>query len=175
MLETMCKRRSIRSFTGEPITDEELALILKAAQSAPIGRKEYDTLTITVVKSKEFMEAFDKGAGEFFGDPNKHPLYGAPMIIIVSSALCDGPRVNTYYSNAACVVENMALEAVELGVGACHIWGAMIALRQMPQLVEKLGIPADQTPCCGLVLGKTTEKYEPREIPADRIKVTCVE
>jgi len=95
----------------------------------------------------------------------------APMQIIVSSASAD----NVGFSNAAIVVHNMALAAAELGVGACYIWGAVMAINQNPKLVQKLGLPEGFTPCCSIILGKTDEKYTLREIPADRIQTKFID
>ncbi len=35
-METICSRKSIRTYTGEQITEEQLNTILKAANAAPI-------------------------------------------------------------------------------------------------------------------------------------------
>ena len=37
MIETICSRKSVRSYTGENITAEELEVILKAANASPVG------------------------------------------------------------------------------------------------------------------------------------------
>lgn len=93
---------------------------------------------------------------------------------MVSTQLAGNPMDNVAYSNAATIAENMILEAVELGVGACHIWGATMALSGNAGLVSKLGLPEGFTPVCAVALGKTNERYEQREIPADRIAVNYI-
>ena len=42
-------RKSIRSYTGEGITDAQLERILTAAYEAPIGMKRYDSIHLTVI------------------------------------------------------------------------------------------------------------------------------
>ena len=59
----------------------------------------------------------------------------------------------------------MALEAVDIGLGVCHIWGAIIAMNGNKDLLSKLELPERFAPCCTICIGKTDEKYEAREIP----------
>lgn len=95
-------------------------------------------------------------------------------MILVSTKIAGGPSDNVAYSNAASMVENIALAAVELGIGACHIWGAVAALVGNADLVAKLKLPQGFTPVCAIALGKTEEKYEKRTIPANRIAVNYI-
>jgi len=169
-LKTICSRKSVRAYTGEAPTMEEMNQIMKAAYAAPVGMAKYDTLQLTIVVNKEYLAKLDAAAGAFFGDPNRHPLYGAPMLVIVSSVLTGSPADNVAHANGACIVENMALEAVDLGIGSVHIYGAIAALNQNPDLVAELKLPEGHSPICAIALGKTTETYEEREIPDKRIK-----
>lgn len=173
VIDALNCRKSIRSYNGA-ITDDELSLLLKAAQASPIGRALYDTVKITVITDPGLLEEISRNAAEFFGDPGAQPLYGAPTLIMLSTKLAGNPGDNVAYSNAAIVVENMALEAVEIGVAVCHIWGASIAMSLKPELVKKLGLPEGFVPVCALAAGKSDEKYEPREIPDDRIAVNYI-
>ena len=169
-MDAICSRKSVRSYTGENITEAELKQILKAAYAAPVGMKAYDTLILTVVTNQAFMDKLNNAAAAMMGRPDAVPLYGAPTLIIVSSTLSGGDRDNVAYSNAACIVENIALEAVELGIGTCHIWGAIRALNANQELVKELKLPEGYVPCCAVILGRTDETYELREVPMDRIK-----
>lgn len=170
--ENLYSRRSIRSYTGEAITEEELQEILKAAYAAPVGRAMYDSLTMTVISNKEFLEKWESHMGTVVGNPNLHPFYGAPTVILVSSTLPAAPMNNVNFSNAAIVVHNMALAATELGVGACHIWGAVGVLSSNAELMKELNLPEGMVPCCAIALGHTEETYQQREIPENRIQTT---
>ena len=85
-LEAICSRKSIRSYTGQQISDDQLASILKAANAAPVGRGRYDTLHMTVVRNAQLLASIDANAAE---DPGDHPLYGTPLLIVVSSSTSD--------------------------------------------------------------------------------------
>lgn len=173
-LEAIYSRKSIRNFNGESITEAELKEILKAAYASPVGRAMYDTLSMTVISNKELIEKWEKNTANAIGDPNLHPFYGAPTVILVSSAMPNAPMNNVNYSNAAIIVQNMAIAATELGVGACHIWGAVGVLSGNEELVKKLKVPDGMVPCCAIALGKTDEKYEVREIQNNRIKTEYI-
>lgn len=141
MMETICQRRTIRSYTGEMISEKELDVILKAANAAPVGMGRYEDSHLTIITDPALLGEIKAAAGM----TDRDVLYGAT------------------------IVENMALAAAELGVGACHIWGATMAMSSKAETVAKLSLPEGFVPCCAIALGKTSEKYEMRDIPCDRI------
>lgn len=171
-LEAIARRKSVRSFSGK-ITEKELNTILKAAYASPVGRARYENVHLTVITNRELLDRIDKNAATFFQNPAIHPLYNAPVYIVVSAKL-SGPADNVGYSNCATIVENMALAAVEMGLGACHIWGATAALSHNDGLLKELSLPEGFTPCCGIVLGETEEAYTDREIPENCIQTTYI-
>lgn len=161
-------RKSIRSYTGKPITEAQLASILAAAYESPIGMGKYDSIHLTIVTNKELLDAIDKAGAKFFGNPSMHPLYGAPMLIVVSSS----DQGNVASANVAMIIENMSLAAVEEGVGHCDIYGATYALSQDPAIVAKLNLPEGFTPTGSIILGLTEAEYSDREIP-EKHKFSC--
>jgi len=171
-LESIFSRKSVRSFTGKP-TEDELKTILKAAYASPIGRAKYENVHLTVITNQELLDKIDTNAAAFFRNPEIHPMYNAHVYIVVSAKLAN-PADNVGYSNCATIVENMALAAVELGLGACHIWGATAALSHNEELLKQLNLPEGFTPCCGIILGKTEEVYTEREIPENRIQTAYI-
>lgn len=173
-LEALYSRKSIRNFNGESITEAELKEILKSAYAAPVGRAMYDTLNLTVISNKELLQKWEKYMATVTGNPDLHPFYGAPTVILVSSVMPSAPNNNVNYSNAAIVVHNMAIAATELGVGACHIWGAAGVLGGNSELISELNIPEGMTPCCAIALGHFDGKYELREVADNRIQTNFV-
>jgi len=169
VLDAIHSRRTIRRYNGEPVTSEELAVLLDAAYAAPAGHARYADLHLTVITDKDFIARWERCFGERNGNPSAHPFYGAPTLVLVSSVMNPAPMDNVKYSDAAGIVENMALAAVELGVGACHIWGAVRALNATPELRAELPIPEGRVPCCAIALGHTDEVYGLREVRRDRI------
>lgn len=168
-------RRSVRSYTGEMPGDEALDLILKAVYASPVGMGRYDSLHVTVVKNADYLARLEAAAGAQLGKENYHPLYGAPVLLIFSSVFPGIPTDNSSYSNCAILSQNAALEAVSLGLGACHIWGAIRALNKELQLLAELKLPEGFAPCCALALGKTQERYEERTVADNRIMTMTME
>lgn len=171
-LDAIFFRKSVRSFCGAP-SDAELATVLKAAYAAPVGRALYENVHLTVITNAELIAKINAAAIAFFGNPNMNPMYDAPMYILVSAKL-GSPADNVGYSNCATIVENMALAAVELSLGACHIWGATAALSQNADLLAEVNLPEGFSPCCGMILGKTEETYAAREVAEGKIATAYI-
>ena len=119
--QTLYSRKTVRSYSGDPITPEELSEILKAGYAAPIGRRRYDTLHLTVITNPAFLTEWERQVGMETGKEDAHPFYGAPTVVLISSVVDEDPYGNVNYSNAASIAQNMALAACDLGVGACHV------------------------------------------------------
>ena len=174
-MHTIFSRRSIRSYTGEMPTDEELGLILKAVYASPVGMGRYDSLHVTVVKNSAYLARLEAAAGVQLGKEDYHPLYGAPVLLIFSSVFPGILTDNSSYSNCAILSQNAALAATALGLGACHIWGAIRALNKEPDLLAELNLPEGFLPCCAIALGKTAETYVERDVQDNRIMTRTME
>ena len=171
--DNLFSRRSIRSYNGESITEAELEQILKAAYASPVGRALFDTLNITVISSRDYLNKWEDYCESI---TERRPFYGAPTVILVSSLMpeTDLKSVNVNFSNAAILVQNMAIAATELGIGSCHIWGAVRFLNDNDELLKELKLPEGMVPCCAIALGHTDEKYELRDIPENKIKTNFI-
>ena len=84
-LETLNKRKSVRTYTEEPVSDNDLTTILECAWCSPVGMKQYDSLRLTVIKNQELLESIEENACIFMHKKDYKPLYGAKTLIIVSS------------------------------------------------------------------------------------------
>lgn len=164
-------RKSIRQFNGKPISPEVRAQLIHAANASPVGLGRYDSVHLTVVKDPALLDAIEENTVALFHGERRKFLYNAPELIIVSTRAAD----NVGYSNAAIIAHDMALAAVDAGVGVCHIWGCVIALAGNAELTKKLGIPEGFTPACGVAVGEMDAPYAERDIPDDRISVNTVE
>jgi nitroreductase len=165
MINTLFKRKSVRSYTGENITDEELKIILKAADASPIGMRQYENLHLTIITNKGLFDKINEAVGIMPHRPNAKPLYDAPTMILISSKKYPDNKVNVMYSNAAIISHNISLAATELNIGSCYIWGAISAILNSEEILQELNLPEGFIPCCSVVLGKTNEVFEEREIP----------
>lgn len=174
VLQTINRRKSVRSFTGKAPDPDQLNTLLEAAQEAPVSMGEFDRYRLTVVTNRDLLNQIDQAGAQFFGKPDKHPLYGAPMLLIISAQAPTPGRENATYSTAAMIAHNVALAATELGLGQCCIWSTVIAAAARPEIVQRLGLPQDFVPCCGVALGQTDQEYTPRKTPRQRFAVNTV-
>lgn len=163
--EVFARRRSIRSYTGEAVTEEQVKEILAAADFSPVGRAKYETVHLTCVQDKAMLALIEKDIASKFDNGRGAFLYNAPYLIIISSNAND----NLAYSNCAIIAQNMVLAATNLGLGACHNWCCAMAIATNAALLQKLAIPANFKPACAIVFGKTNEGLPPRELVKDRI------
>ena len=173
IMNLLQQRKSVRTYTGEPVSRENLKALLDAANSAPAAMAQYDKVHITVIENPDLLDKIQKNAEAVYQQPDM--LYHAPTFIVISGQPYFGGQLgNMEYSNAAIAAHNIALAAADLNVGCCYIWGVTAALAQNPELIQALNLPEGFIPCCGIVLGQTEETYEPRDIPEGRIQVNYV-
>lgn len=155
-IEALMARRSIRSYTDEKPTAEQLETITAAMNNAPSARACF----ITVVTDAAVLAAMDEAvytemlSQEGFGKqrasiPGYRPLYGAPAVIVISAP--DGLALGGV--NAACACTAGAVAATALGLGSCFVMGPGAAARLIPDLKETLKVPEGYTPFCGLLVG----------------------
>lgn len=174
-IDTICKRKSVRTYTGERITSEELNTVLKAANASPVGMGKFETMHLTIINSAEMLNKIEEEAAKKFSRPGMRPLYGAPTLVVVSAKKPEVGMENVVYSNAAMMCHNMAIAATDLGIGSCYIWGATGAISHNEEIIAELKLPEGFVPCCALTLGKTDEVFEMRDIPADKISKNFIE
>lgn len=168
LMTGLIDRKSVRTYTGAAVTPAQQAALLQAAYASPVAMGDYSQLTLTVVTNQALLAAIEQATG------SRGMLYGAPMFILVSTKLAGNASDNSAYSNAATIVQNLNLAAVALGLGGCHIWGAVAAFAQNTTLKAQLQIPVDQTPVAGFVAGVFEGGYPHREVPTERIKTTIL-
>ncbi len=172
--DTLHTRKSIRTYTGQNVTDAELGEILNAAYVAPISMGSYESYHISVITNKELLDLIDIAGAKIFDKPGFKPLYNAPTLIVVSAKLTNGPLDNSIYSSSAILVHNMILSAVDLGIGSCHIWGAVMGINADSDLTSKLNLPEGFSPICGMTIGQSEELYTQKEVVNNKITTSFI-
>jgi FMN reductase [NAD(P)H] len=162
--DAVIKRKSIRSYLAEQVSDADLATIISAGQWAPNA----GTYTMSVVRSPDLMrrinektlEAMRLSGNDFLMEraslPGYLPLYGAPVVIFLSGPT-DMPITQL---NCAVAVENMLLQATELGLGSCFLRSPAYALNDPANvdLAREAGIPEGSQMECGMAFGYTDDE-----------------
>lgn len=151
LFDDMLTRKSVRSYTDQQISEEQLQKILIAASLAPVGKGKSGRPHLTIVQDPQLLKELGGQAG-----PERNVIYGAPTLIIVSHPKVeDAPGIAAM--NVACVMENMTLAATDLGLGSIYLYGSMRMLSRNPELMQRLGIPEGNEPLSALGVGYGTE------------------
>ncbi len=162
--EAVLKRKSIRSYQDKPVSDEDLGKVIKAGQWAP-NAGEYN---MSVIRNRPLMDQVNEetldvmrnSGNDFLMEraalPGYRPLYGAPVVILLSGP----PEVPHTQANCAVAVENMLLQATELGLGSVFLRSPSYALNRPENaaLAREAGIPEGWKVECGLAIGYTDDE-----------------
>ena len=148
--ETLQKRYSSRQYTAQPVESEKIEKLLEAAQRAPAGMHHYQDYGLTVISDRKTLDTL---CSEYqkVTDSVRDPLYKAPLLIVISAG--PGARSDTFQYDAGCMMENMHLTAVSLGLGSVFIRGMFRSLESDSQAQKMLQVPADWKALCGLAAG----------------------
>jgi len=130
---------------------------------------KYKELKLTVIQNKKILEKMDEAGAELFGQPGMHPSYGAPTLILVSGKTRPEGSDELQYSNAGCIMQNMALEATELGLGSVYLKGMISAIEKNKEICEELNLPKDYIPIAALAVGYGNEEIKERPLTVERI------
>ena len=162
VIKNILTRRSVRVYKDEQISDQDLNVILEAAQFAPSTMNAQDW-HFTVVQNKEKIEKLNLMIKEAFlnssidhlkkqgSDPNFNVFYKAPTLVIAS-----GDKVtNMEQVDCALALQNIFLAAHSLKIGSCWIH-ALNIIGDDPKIrgfVAELGIPENYTVYGTAILG----------------------
>jgi nitroreductase len=151
-VQTIFARRSIRKYTGEPVSEEAIETLLKAAMAAPSAsnRKPWQFIVVT---KRETLDALAKA--------HRHGkmLFEAPLCIAVCGDLTEMERF--WVQDCSAATENLLLAATALGLGA--VWLGVYPRDERVAAVRRiLGLPDRITPLSLTSIGHPAEEKEPR-------------
>ncbi|SFC97464.1 nitroreductase [Ruminococcus albus] len=162
VMDKIISRRSVRAFTYEMPTEEQLETILKAGTFAATGMNRQSPIMICVTDKKVRDELSAMNARIMGKDESFDPFYGAPAVIIV---LAD-KSASTYIYDGSLVMGNLMLAAHDVGLGSCWIHRAKeeFESEEGKALLAKLGITGDYEGIGHCVVGHIKGDY-PAEKP----------
>ena len=112
LLEIMRTRRSVRKYTAQEISDEDVKKILSAALLAPSGHSKYPCEFI-VVKNRETLNKMSQCR------VNVAKMLETAFAAVV--VIADKEKSDTIVEDCSVAMMNMELEAASLGIGNCWI------------------------------------------------------
>jgi nitroreductase len=138
LLGLIRKRRTIRKFTADDVSDETLEVLLDAASVAP-NRLNRRPLYYLVIRDEAVKAKLAKAL-------RVRPYIEQAAIVI---AVCADPKISTTWElDGSAAIENMLLAATSLGLGGAwvgskgsQLWqGAVKALREAASLPENIDV-----------------------------------
>ena len=149
-LEVLKNRRAIRAYKPEQITEDELNAVLEAGTFAPTGAGSQG-VKIVAVQSPENVAAVDALNAKVLNNPNAHPYYGAPTILLIFET----DACVTHELDGAAVCTNMLNAAYAAGLGSCwiHRCKQMFELPEGKALLKKWGLSESLTGVASIALG----------------------
>lgn len=164
VFENIFSRKSVRSFTSEPVSEEHIEAMLKAAMAAPTA-VNYQPWRFVVVTDRAQLDAMAEVL------PYAKMLKQAPLAIVVcgETTWFEG-RENPYWQqDCSAATENLLLAAEALGLGA--VWTGVYPNMQLAEpLGDFLGLPETVQPLCAIPIGhhdgttKPRDKWKPENI-----------
>lgn len=155
MIDMIFKRRSIRRFTDEPVSEAELTRLLEAGMAAPTAMNAQPWEFVVITENEVLQQLRDT---IFFGKYN-HPA---------AIAVCGSMRVTKFKSadrfwvqDCSAATENILLAATSMGLGT--VWIGVYPIATYVKRVSKiLNLPEGVTPLNLIYIGHPAETKEPK-------------
>lgn len=164
-LENIMTRVSVREFTGEKITDEQIDILLRAAMAAPsaINKQPWAFIVVTdealIVKLGEALP---------YSRCSNKPACAIIPCGDLSKAI-EGEMAAFWINDVSAATENLLLAAHAMGLGA--VWtGLHPDMNRAGMVQQMLGLPEHIIPLCVVPVGVPAEqpavkdKYKPENI-----------
>ena len=172
VIKNIQERRSVRSFTDDPVRDEDIATILECAKLAP-SAIDGQPWFFTVMRDRALMDEISEMNKKLMlasGDPLMIKMASEPKFdsfCSAKTAIIISSETKAYYGMADCANAAMiiTLVATSLGLGSCYIAGYTYVLRKPEGLAQlaRLSLPEGYRPILGVCLGYAAERPVPRK------------
>lgn len=161
-IEAILTRRSIRKYTEQPVSDQDIKTIMHAAMAAPSAGNQ---------QPWHFVVSTDRTRLEKWAETTPYGvmLLKAPLAIAVCADTRDLRHPTMWQQDCSAAVQNALIAINALGLGA--VWlGFWPKVERVEPLRAVLGLPDGVEPLCVLAVGHPAE-----HIPAaDRYKADRV-
>ena len=180
--DAIFRRRNVKEFTGEPISDETLERLFSTAVWAPNHRLTEPTRFFAIRKDSPMRHKIAEVAWQttYDGVANPNPaqkqrsadasrerVLNAPAMVYVYSLTGDDEEVTREnYATSCCAVQNMALASVAEGLYMDWSTGG---LTKLPDLAQTLGADEDWTMVGVVFIGKATEVPNTQRMPHSEV------
>ena len=179
VIENIMSRKSVRSFTGEKLSEEQITTLLKAAMAAPsaINIQPWKFVVVSDDAVKQEIWGEDRQADTFLKAGAVFIVCGESMTVRKPFGKPDSepePCENPFwFEDCSAAAENLLLAAEAMGLGA--VWTAAYPIEgRMKQYIDALNIPENVLPLCAIPVGypavdeQSKDKWVPENIHYNR-------
>lgn len=172
LLQTILKRRSVRSFMSEAIPEDVFSAILEAGRLAP-STVNLQSWTFAVFDAEQWRQTFGQSI----------PFHGNRAVIVIADAYRDRQVLDAFphsplieytiaVTNASLAAMNMNIAAEALGVSSVMLSETgRSGLLDAKFLKERLGLPEGTVPLMTIIFGYARGPYPPMppKLPMEQI------
>ena len=167
-IRTIMRRKSVRSFTDQPIPAEYMETMLKAAMAAPTGSNIQPWHFVVLTDKSQYEKVFENNF-------NMRIFNSAAAVVVfcADTTVTRPPRNNpdgepvtrpsgTWRDDLGACTENFLLAAESLGLGAVWTAGYPYSDRYA-SMKRELGIPDPILPYCAVAVGYPAGDEQPKD------------
>ncbi|MDI3526175.1 MAG: hypothetical protein PWR03_358 [Tenuifilum sp.] len=156
-LDNILSRKSVRNFTGEPVSNELLEELARAGMAAPSARN-LQPWAFIIVTERSVLDALAEGL------PYAKMLFEAPAAIVVCGDLSksgDSPQ-GYWVQDCSAATQNILLAAEAMGLGA--VWTGVYPRDERVKVVkDTLHLPDHIIPLNVIPVGYPKGEHHPKD------------
>ena len=158
VIKNMMTRTSIRSYTDEAVSKENIETILRAGMAAPtaVNRQPWHFVVVTNREKLNALAEANRGT---------RMAAKAPLAIVVCGNMekaLEGTGRGFWVQDCSAATENILLAAHALGLGA--VWTGLYPNEERSKAVRTLlKAPENIVPLCTIVIGHPAEQPQPKD------------
>ena len=163
--EVLRTRRTVRSFTAEPVARQDIQALVDSAILAPSGMnlqpwaftavtsravmQQLNAIVVAILRSAEAQAHMSERIREVVNAPGYDIFYGAPALIVIQA----DSKVPGAPVDCQLAMENLLLSAHAKGLGACYM-GFLLMAADVPEARQLLGIPEGFRMVAAAIVGR---------------------
>jgi nitroreductase len=165
-MENIFSRRSVRKYTADPVSDEQVTELLRAAMAAPSAGNQ---------QPWQFVVVRDRAVLDVIADANPYGGMArqAAVAIVICGDMTRDDRPGFWAQDCSAATQNVLLAAHAQGLGA--VWcGTFPREERMGPIAAVLGLPEHIIPFSVVPIGHPAERparvdrYDPGRVHFDR-------
>lgn len=170
VIDKILTRRTVRFYTPEPLTEDEIKTLLECAMWAPSGRNSQNCY-VRVITNKDALDELNVDFKNTVGWDTPaythwdiNPVYQTAPALFCIFAECPDSM------GGGIMAENICIAAEGLGLNSCIIGsvGALFDGKYGEKWKQKLGVPEKDVFVIAVAAGHGDEKPEPKKRRPER-------